>query len=261
MFTCLRGKVMPPKSKHAAAPSTSPSESPLSSVPGGSGSALEERLHPPAASLPDAVRRGEILRRLSELFPDPRTELDHTSPFQLLIATILSAQSTDKGVNLVTPALFAAYPDAHAMSRATPAELEPYINRLGLYHNKAKAIAETARMLVALYGGEVPRSLEELTVLPGVGRKTANVVMSNAFGVPAIAVDTHVFRVANRLGLAHAKTVEDVEQQLMRVIPRENWTDAHHWLILFGRRVCAARKPACSTCILAELCPSRQLQS
>lgn len=248
---------MPPKSKPASAPQTPPSTSPDSPVSEASGSPLAQLQLNGQDFPPDAARRQEVLRLLSELFPDPRTELDHTSPFQLLIATILSAQSTDKGVNLVTPALFAAYPDAHAMSRASPAELEPYINRLGLYHNKAKAIAETARMLVALYGGEVPKSLEELTILPGVGRKTANVVMSNAYGIPAIAVDTHVFRVANRLGLANAKTVEQVEQQLMNVIPRENWTDAHHWLILFGRRVCAARKPACGTCILAELCPSK----
>ena len=223
---------------------------------------------PPLPSLPsdphlaqegdtEAQRRAEVLRRLALLYPSPRTELDHENPWQLLIATILSAQSTDKGVNLVTPALFAAYPDAHAMAKASPEALEPYISRLGLFHNKAKSIAATARMVSELYDGQVPRTLEELTALPGVGRKTANVVMSNAYGIPAIAVDTHVFRVSNRLGLAHSQSVEAVEEQLMQVIPRENWTDAHHWLILHGRRVCAARSPACAQCTLAEVCPGR----
>lgn len=223
---------------------------------------------PPPHSLPshphlgpegelEALRRAEVLLRLSRLYPSPRTELDHENPWQLLIATILSAQSTDKGVNLVTPALFAAYPDAHAMAKASPEALEPYISRLGLFHNKAKSIAATARMVSELYDGKVPQTLEELTALPGVGRKTANVVMSNAYGIPAIAVDTHVFRVSNRLGLAYSQSVEAVEEQLMQVIPRENWTDAHHWLILHGRRVCAARNPACGQCTLAELCPGR----
>lgn len=213
---------------------------------------------PPASTgtAPAPANRTEILRRLSELYPSPRTELDHENPWQLLIATILSAQSTDKGVNQVTPALFAAFPDAHAMAKAEPEALEPYISRLGLYHNKAKSIAATARMLAELYEGQVPRTMEELTALPGVGRKTANVVMSNAYGIPAIAVDTHVFRVSNRLGLAQSPSVDEVEEQLMKAIPRENWTDAHHWLILHGRRVCAARNPACDRCVLSELCPS-----
>jgi endonuclease-3 len=142
------------------------------------------------------------------------------------------------------------------MARATPEEVEPYIARLGLYRNKAKSIVATARILADRFDGEVPRTMEELTALPGVGRKTANVVMSNAFGIPAIAVDTHVFRVANRLGLAKAKTVEETEAQLMKVIPRECWSDAHHWLILHGRRVCSARRPACERCVLNDLCPS-----
>jgi len=198
----------------------------------------------------------EILQRLSRLYPNPRTELDHGSPFQLLIATVLSAQSTDVGVNKVTPALFEAYPDAAHMAQASPEELEPFIGRLGLYRNKSKALVGTSRRLMDVFGGEVPHARESLISLPGVGRKTANVVMSNAFGIPAIAVDTHVFRVSNRLGLASASKVEQVEAQLMKVIPEAQWNDAHHWLILHGRRVCAARKPACDRCTLATLCSS-----
>lgn len=210
----------------------------------------------PLPALSEPERREKVLAGLAALYPNPRTELDHETPWQLLIATILSAQSTDKGVNLVTPALFAAYPDPQALAAAEPAEVEPYINRLGLYRNKAKSIVETARQVMALYGGHVPRTREELVILPGVGRKTANVVISNAFGIPAIAVDTHVFRVSRRLGLAKGKTVEKVEEELMQVIPEAQWTDAHHWLILHGRRVCAARNPACSRCPVGPSCPS-----
>lgn len=221
--------------------------------------ASAERLTPDGttSTMPESTRHTQVLEGLAALYPNPRTELDHTSPWQLLIATILSAQSTDKGVNLVTPALFAAFPDPQKLAAAEPSQVEPYINRLGLYRNKAKSIVETARQVMALYGGEVPRTREELVVLPGVGRKTANVVISNAFGIPAIAVDTHVFRVSRRLGLAHGKTVEKVEEELMAVIPEAHWTDAHHWLILHGRRVCAARQPACTRCSVAPLCPSQ----
>ena len=201
-------------------------------------------------------RLKDILARLESAYPNPRTELDHGSPFQLLIATILSAQSTDKGVNRVTPALFEAYPDCAAMAKIEPEQLYPLIGRLGLYRNKSRSLVGTAKMILERYEGEVPKTREALMALPGVGRKTANVVMSNAFGVPAIAVDTHVFRVSNRLGLANAKTVEKVEAQLMRNIPKNRWSDAHHWLILHGRRVCSARKPACSACALNDLCPS-----
>lgn len=199
----------------------------------------------------------EILRRLATCYPNPRTELNHETPFQLLVATILSAQSTDKGVNKVTPALFSAYPDMETMAKATPEALYPYIGRLGLFRNKARAIVGTARMLLEYHDGQVPRTLEALQALPGVGRKTANVVMSNAFGIPAIAVDTHVFRVSRRLGLADGKTPQQVEIQLMERIPKKDWSDAHHWLILHGRRVCSARKPACADCVLNDVCPSR----
>jgi endonuclease-3 len=210
---------------------------------------------PPPPRL-NATERQTILSRLGDAYPNPRTELDHETPFQLLIATILSAQSTDKGVNRETPRLFADFPDASALSKASPEQVEPYIARLGLYRNKARAIVAAARQLVELHAGEVPRTREALEALPGVGRKTANVVLSNAFGIPALAVDTHVFRVSRRLGLASADSVEKVEQELMQVIPEALWTDAHHWLILHGRRVCDARKPACAQCVVADVCPS-----
>ena len=170
------------------------------------------------------------------------------------MAVILSAQCTDVKVNMVTPALFAAYPDAHALSKADPLDVEPLIKTCGLYHNKAKNLVATARALVEHYGGEVPADHEKLTQLPGVGRKTANVVMSCAFGADAIAVDTHVFRVSNRLGLADANDVLKTEQQLMEHIPREKWSLAHHWIIFHGRRVCTARKPACERCTLSPWC-------
>ncbi len=182
------------------------------------------------------------------------SELVFASPYQLLVAVILSAQCTDVKVNMVTPALFAAYPDAHALAQADPLDVEPLIKTCGLYHNKAKNLVATARALVEHYGGEVPADHEKLTQLPGVGRKTANVVMSCAFGADAIAVDTHVFRVSNRLGLADANDVLKTEQQLMEHIPREKWSLAHHWIIFHGRRVCTARKPACESCTLSPWC-------
>lgn len=195
-----------------------------------------------------------ILAELRRLYPDVRPQLDFGTPFQLLIATILSAQCTDKRVNQVTPALFAAYPDAAAMSKLTLEELSPYIHSCGFYNTKGRNIIATSKILMEQYGGEVPQDMEKLMELPSVGRKTANVVLANAFGVPGIAVDTHVFRVSNRLGLANAKDVEKTEQQLQRVIPKEDWIDAHHWLIFHGRQVCAARKPACERCTLTPWC-------
>jgi len=195
-----------------------------------------------------------ILAELERLYPDAKPALHFENPYQLLIAVILSAQCTDVKVNMVTPALFAAYPDAAAMAKATAEEIEPYIKTCGIYRNKAKNLALTARELVSRFGGEVPADHEALTSLPGVGRKTANVVMSCAFGADAIAVDTHVFRVSNRLGLADAPDVLKTEEQLMQVIPRSAWSRAHHWLIYHGRRVCAARKPACETCSLRPWC-------
>ena len=195
-----------------------------------------------------------ILAELERLYPDAKPALHFRNPYELLVAVILSAQCTDVKVNAVTPALFAAYPDAHALAAAEPLDVEGYIRTCGLYHNKAKNLVATARTLVESYGGEVPADHEKLTQLPGVGRKTANVVMSCAFGADAIAVDTHVFRVSNRLGLADASDVLKTEKQLMQNIPREKWSLAHHWIIFHGRRVCAARKPDCASCTLSPWC-------
>lgn len=199
-------------------------------------------------------RRAEILRRLEQVYPDAKPGLDYRNPFELLIATILSAQCTDVRVNKITAVLFEAYPNAHAMAAAPVDKLEDIIRSCGFFRMKSKHILQTCRILVDEHQGQVPSQREVLEKLPGVGRKTANVVLSNAFGVPAIAVDTHVFRVSNRLGLAKAKTVEKTEQQLMARIPKQQWTMAHHWLIWHGRRVCAARNPACETCTLYPLC-------
>lgn len=196
----------------------------------------------------------QILAELERLYPDAKPALHFQNPYQLLVAVILSAQCTDVKVNAVTPALFAAYPDAHALSKADPLEVETYIRTCGLYHNKAKNLVATAKTLVESYGGVVPADHEKLTQLPGVGRKTANVVMSCAFGADAIAVDTHVFRVSNRLGLADAGDVLKTEQQLMQNIPKNKWSLAHHWIIFHGRRVCSARKPDCENCTLSGWC-------
>ncbi len=195
-----------------------------------------------------------ILAVLAETYPDARCALDYRNPYELLVAAILSAQSTDRLVNRITPALFARFPDPASLAAADPAEVERYIARCGLHRTKARNLVAACRLLVAEHGGEVPRSREALERLPGVGRKTANVVLSNAFGVPAIAVDTHVFRVANRLGLAQARTPLETERQLMRRIPRRLWSAAHHWLIHHGRRVCRARNPLCHLCPLRDLC-------
>ena len=195
-----------------------------------------------------------ILAELARLYPDAKPALHFANPFELLVAVILSAQCTDVKVNMVTPALFAAYPDAQALSQAVPEQVEPYIRTCGLYHNKAKNLVAMAQTLVREHGGEVPADHAALEALPGVGRKTANVVMSCAFGEDAIAVDTHVFRVSNRLGLADAGDVLKTEQQLMQSIPKDQWSRAHHWLIFHGRRVCAARKPACEACTLHAWC-------
>ncbi|MDR1263554.1 MAG: endonuclease III [Oscillospiraceae bacterium] len=202
-----------------------------------------------------------ILTELARLYPHPRSELDFGSPFELLIATMLAAQCTDRQVNRVTPALFAAFPDPASIAAQAPETIEPYIHACGFYHTKARNIVKACRVITEQYGGEVPRDMDALTALPGVGRKTANVVTSNAFGADAIAVDTHVLRVSNRLGLAHAKTPEQTERQLMLAIPKRDWSDAHHWLIFHGRRVCHARKPECDNCTLAEYCKARLAES
>lgn len=196
----------------------------------------------------------EVLRILSETYPDAKPELDFSNPFELLIATILSAQCTDKQVNKCTRALFRDHPNAASMAEMTPDELSVYIKPCGFFNTKAKNIIAACKELAEKYGGEVPADRDALEALPGVGRKTANVVLSNAFGVPAIAVDTHVFRVSNRLGLAEAKTVEQTEIQLMHHIPMDSWSIAHHYLIFHGRRICSAKKPNCECCTLRELC-------
>jgi len=204
----------------------------------------------------DAKRR-EIFARLRAANPTPHTELNYRSAFELLIAVILSAQATDKGVNKATPALFRAARTPAAMLALGVSGLTPYIKTIGLYNSKAKNIIATCRALVSEYGGEVPRTREALESLPGVGRKTANVVLNTAFGEATIAVDTHIFRVANRTGLAPGKTPRAVEDKLLKFIAPEYVRNAHHWLILLGRYVCKARVPACPTCAIADLCEYR----
>lgn len=194
------------------------------------------------------------LHLLKESYPDAKPALHFSSPFELLVATMLSAQCTDKQVNKVTDILFKKYNTAEAFSKIDYETLEPFIHSCGFFRMKGHNILAMSRILTEKYGGEVPRTREELTALPGVGRKTANVVLSNAFGIPAIAVDTHVFRVSNRIGLAEANDVEKTEQQLMENIPEEDWSAAHHWLIYHGRLVCAAQKPKCEECTLREVC-------
>lgn len=198
------------------------------------------------------IRR--MFERLRAANPAPRSELSYTSPFQLLVAVVLSAQATDKSVNLATPDLFRAAPTPAAMIELGRKGIERHIRRIGLYRTKAKNLWAACNLLMERHGGEVPRVREELERLPGVGRKTANVILNTAFGEPTIAVDTHIFRVANRTGLAAGKDVLAVERKLLEVVPEEFRQDAHHWLILHGRYVCTARKPACGTCLIRDLC-------
>ncbi len=199
----------------------------------------------------------EIFRRLQQQNPKPTTELVYNSPFELLIAVILSAQATDVSVNKATAKL---YPIANTPQKILALGLEglkSYIKTIGLYNSKAANIMTTCQILIDKHQGQVPHQREDLEALAGVGRKTANVVLNTAFGEPTIAVDTHIFRVANRLGLATSKTVDGVEKQLLTNVPNQYKLDAHHWLILHGRYVCTARKPQCETCLLADLCPSK----
>ena len=205
----------------------------------------------PSRSLTD-----EIQARLRAAYPDARCALDHLDPFQLVVATILSAQCTDARVNLTTPALFAQFPDAASLAGARQEEVETLIRSTGFYHNKAKHLLGLGRALLTRHGGQVPSDPAALGALPGVGQKTANVVLANAFGVPALAVDTHIFRVARRLGLSKATTPEKVEADLCRSFPREDWIELHHQLIFHGRRVCDARRPDCAACPLLDLCPT-----
>ncbi|GAB4269904.1 endonuclease III [Thermincola ferriacetica] len=200
-----------------------------------------------------------ILQALEKEYGDAGTALNYRNPFELLVATVLSAQCTDERVNKVTPALFAKFGTPEKMSKAPVKEVEELIKSCGLYHNKARNLVAASKKLVAEFKGQVPDTLQELMSLPGVGRKTANVVLSNAFARDAIAVDTHVFRVANRLGLADSSTPLKTEADLMRAIPRDKWSRAHHWLIHHGRKVCKARNPQCVNCCLAVYCKSRQI--
>jgi endonuclease-3 len=199
----------------------------------------------------------ELFRRLRELDPHPTTELKYDTPFQLLVAVILSAQATDVGVNKATRKLFPVAGTPQAILALGEDGLKRYIGSIGLFNAKAKNVIATCRILVEQHGGDVPRSREALQALPGVGRKTANVMLNTAFGEPTIAVDTHIFRVANRTGLAPGKDVRAVEDKLVKVVPPEFRHDAHHWLILHGRYVCTASKPRCPDCEIADLCRYR----
>jgi endonuclease-3 len=192
---------------------------------------------------------------LARQYPDAHCALHHENALQLLIATMLSAQCTDTRVNLVTPALFASYPDARAFAEAVPRELETAIQSTGFFRNKARNIIACCKILVDHFVGEVPSTMEELVPLPGVGRKTANVILGNAFGVPGITVDTHVGRLSRRMGLTTAEQPEKVERDLMQLIPKKDWTDFSHRMIFHGRQVCRARQPNCDSCALAKLCP------
>lgn len=196
----------------------------------------------------------KILEILKETYPDAKCELNYETPFQLLVATILSAQTTDKKVNQVTETLFGDYPDLEAFLKIKSDELEERIKQIGLYRSKAKNLIMMFNQLKENFNGIVPNTMEGITSLAGAGRKTANVVLSNAFGVPSIAVDTHVFRVSNRLGLANSENVLEVEKQLQKELPKKEWSLAHHLLIFHGRRCCIARKPKCEVCPVAELC-------
>lgn len=200
----------------------------------------------------DAARAGRVMEALQGLYPEAKPELRFANPYETLIATILSAQCTDKRVNLVTERLFPLYPDAFAMAKLTPEALEPMIRECGLYHNKAKNIVAASRALVEQYGGQVPNTREALMKLPGVGQKTAGVVLLAAFGDDQIPVDTHVFRVSRRIGLADANTPEKVERQLRALLDKDIWSLGHHLIIWHGRRCCHARKPECERCPLND---------
>ncbi len=202
----------------------------------------------------NAAKRREIFARLQAANPHPTTELEYDTPFQLLIAVLLSAQATDKSVNIATRKFFPAYGTPQALLALGEEGLSDYIKTIGLYRTKAKNAIATCRLLIEQHGGEVPQTREALEALPGVGRKTANVVLNTAFGQPTMAVDTHIFRVSNRTGIAPGKNVLEVELKLEKFVPREYMQDAHHWLILQGRYVCVARNPKCPQCGISDLC-------
>ncbi|MHB1941727.1 MAG: endonuclease III [Acidiferrobacteraceae bacterium] len=202
----------------------------------------------------NATRREQIFKRLQHANPAPATELRYKTPFQLLVAVILSAQATDRSVNEATTTLFEVAPDPSCMVALGLEDIKAHIRRIGLFNTKARNVLETSRQLLARHSGQVPRDRAALEALPGVGRKTANVVLNTAFGEPTIAVDTHIFRVANRMGLAVGHTVSAVERKLIKLVPVEYRKNAHHWLILHGRYTCTARRPKCGQCILVDLC-------
>ena len=204
------------------------------------------------------VKRTEIFQRLRAANPNPTTELEYRSPFELLIAVILSAQATDKSVNKATRKLFAVANTPEKILALGEDGLKQYIKTIGLYNSKAKNIIATCRILLEKHDGQVPDNRKDLEALPGVGRKTANVILNTAFGQPTMAVDTHIFRVANRTGIAPGKTVLEVEKKLLKFIPKEFLHDAHHWLILHGRYTCTARKPRCGECLICDLCEWKQ---
>ncbi len=200
------------------------------------------------------IDKEQALAELASLYPDAKPALHYTTPYELLVAVVLSAQCTDERVNIVTAKLFEKYSTPEAMVTLSQKELEKYIFSCGFYRMKAEHILSASRDILEKFGGEVPGTIEELMTLAGVGKKTANVIYAVAFGGDAIAVDTHVFRVSNRLGLAKGKTPLEVEEGLYKVVPKKNWSKAHHWMIYHGRRVCHSQKPACETCTLAHLC-------
>ncbi|MCB1502760.1 MAG: endonuclease III [Bauldia sp.] len=219
---------------------------------------------PPRSKTPRRVRRlsraevEEMFARFQRAMPEPRGELHYLNPFTLLVAVVLSAQATDAGVNKATPALFALAPTPEKMAALGVDRVEGLIKTIGLYRTKARNVVALSRKLVEEHGGAVPRSREALETLPGVGRKTANVVMSMAFGEPTLAVDTHVFRIGNRLRIAPGKTPDEVEAAFLAIIPEEYLFHAHHWLILHGRYCCKARKPECERCVIADICKSKE---
>jgi len=199
-------------------------------------------------------KRRQIFQRLQAANPHPKTELEYRSPFELLVAVMLSAQATDISVNSATRLLYPVANTPEAILRLGEEKLREYIQRIGLYKTKAKHVIQTCHMLLEQHASQVPQTREALEALPGVGRKTANVILNTAFGMPTIAVDTHIFRLSNRIGLAPGKTVLEVEKKLLKVIPKEFMLDAHHWLILHGRYICQARKPRCGVCLIYDLC-------
>lgn len=206
----------------------------------------------------NAARRHEIFSRLRAANPHPTTELEYSTPFELLVAVVLSAQATDKGVNLATRKLFPVANTPKAIDALGESGLREFIKTIGLYQSKARHLIATCRMLIDLHNSEVPEDRESLEALPGVGRKTANVILNTAFGHPEMAVDTHIFRVSNRTNLAPGKTVLDVERKLNKFVPGEFKVDAHHWLILHGRYICVARTPKCAQCLIVDLCEYKE---